>query len=393
MLKAGTHYSKNQPPRQAAEAAAHGALAKAKLSRASAAIVFASIDYCDDYPLILERVQKITQASFIAGASAAGIITEDAEIEREPAIGVMVIESDTLDIRTALHRNLQENSFQAGSALGESLRGPAADNRLALLFPDPFSFQGGAFFAGLEQAANFVPVTGGGAADDGHLGKSYQFSGLEAAYDAVSSLCFIGRFQHEIGVAQSCTPFTSALQVTESEGNKILELDNRPAYDILLESLSQANLPNTTEIDRKVFLGLALKEFQTDFQDAHYFVSKITDINTHKGILTSVVPVRKGGFLTFALRDSEKSAGNLRQMLDGLKERFEPSKPAFGFYFNCCSRGSSLYDSPHHDIRLIRQYFPGVPVLGFNTYGQFAPVHEMNFLNHQTGVLTLVAEA
>ncbi|MBP9865473.1 MAG: FIST C-terminal domain-containing protein [Candidatus Omnitrophica bacterium] len=392
MIKAGTHYSKNQPPRQAAEIAAHGALSKAHLNRASTALVFASIDYCQDYPLILERVQKITQARQVVGASAASIITEDAEIEGVPAVGVMVIESDTLEIRAALHRNLQENSFQAGALLGESLRGPTAENRLALLFPDPFSFQGAAFFAGLEQSANFIPLAGGGAADDGNLGKSYQFLGTEAAYDAVSSLGLSGKFQHEMGIVPSCAPFTSALQVTQSDGNKIYELDHRPAYDILLESLSQANLDDTREIGKKVFLGLALKEFQTDFTGTDYFVSKITDINTHKGILTSIVPVRQGGFLTFALRDQTQSAERLRQMLASMHERLAPRKPAFGFYFNCCSRGSSLYSAPNHDVGLIRRQFPGVPILGFNTYGQFAPMNEMNFLNHQTGVLTLIAE-
>lgn len=393
MIKAGTHYSKNLPPRQAAEAAAHGALAKAHLTRANTAVVFASIDYCEDYPLILDRVQKITQARHVVGASAAGIITEDAEIEGSPAIGVMVLESDTLDIQAALHRSLQENSFQAGLSLGESLRSPTPENRLALLFPDPFSFQGAAFFSGLEQSAAFVPIAGGGAADDGRLGKSYQFMGTEAAYDAASSLSFSGNFQYEMGIVQSCAPFTSALQVTQSEGQKIYELDHRPAYDMLLESLSQANLNDTKELGKKVFLGLALKEFQTDFNGTNYFVSKITDINTLKGVLTSVVPVRQGGFLTFALRDRQQSAERLRQTLAEMHQRLAPLKPSFGFYFNCCSRGSSFYDAPHHDISLIRQQFPGVPILGFNTYGQFAPIHEMNFLNHQTGVLTLIAES
>jgi len=393
MIKAGTHYSKNQPPRQAAEAAAHGALSKAHLSRANTAVVFASTDYCHDYPLILERVQKITGALHVVGASAASIITEDVEIEGLPAVGVMVIESDSLDLRAALHRNLQENSFQAGVQLGESLRGPTSQNRLALLFPDPFSFQGAAFFSGLDQSAQFIPIAGGGSADDGHLGKSYQFLGTEAVYDAVSSLSLNGKFQHEIGVVQSCAPFTSALQVTHSDGHKIYELDHRPAYDILLDSLSQANLADTKEIGQKVFLGLALKEFQTDFNGTNYFVSKITDINTQKGVLTSVVPVRQGGFLTFALRDHMQSAERLRQTLASMHERLAPLKPAFGFYFNCCSRGNSFYNAPHHDVNLIRRQFPGVPILGFNTYGQFAPMNEMNFLNHQTGVLTLIAEA
>lgn len=392
MIKAGTHYSKNQTPRQAAEAAAHGALSKARLSRAGTAIVFATVDYCHDYPLILERVQKITHAQQVVGASAASILTEDAEIEGVPAVGVMVLESDTLEIHAALHRNLQENSYQAGINLGESLRDPAPQNRLSLLFPDPFSFQAGAFFAGLEQSIPFIPVAGGGATDDGLLGKSYQFLGTEAAYDAVSCLSLAGKFQYEMGVVQSCAPFTSALQVTQCDGHKIYELDHRPAYDMLLESLSQANLDDTREIGKKVFLGLALKEFQTDFNETNYFVSKITDINTHKGVLTSVVPVRQGGFLTFALRDHEQSAERLRQTLSVMSARFAPRKPAFGFYFNCCSRGSSFHGTPNHDISLIRRQFPGVPILGFSTYGQFAPINETNFLNHQTGVLTLIAE-
>jgi len=393
MIKVGTHYSKNQPPRQAAEIAAHGALARANLRQADIAIIFASIDYHNEYPLMLERVQEITHAKHIIGASAAGILTEDIEIERFPAVAIMVIESDTLGFQTALHRNLQESSFQAGVQLGETFSGPESGNRLSLLFPDPFSFQGGPFFMGLEQRIPHLPIAGGGASDDGNIGKSYQFFKSQAVYDAVSSLCFNGRFEHDIGVVQSCTPFTHALQVTESDGHRILELDNRPAYDMLLESLSRANLETTQAIDQKVFLGLALKEFQTEFSNANYFVSKISDINTHKGILTSVVPVKQGGFLAFALRDQAQSAARLRQTLADMTERLSPLKPAFGFYFNCCSRGSAFYDQPNHDVQLIRRHLPGVPILGFNTYGQFAPISDMNFLHHQTGVLTLIAEA
>ncbi|OGW72687.1 MAG: hypothetical protein A2Y02_03080 [Omnitrophica bacterium GWA2_52_12] len=392
MIRAATHYSKERDPRRAAEIAVHGALRKAHLDRADFALVFAHPAYAEDYPLILERIAELTGTTQISGCSAFGVMTEDADLEDAPALGVLVAASDTCTVSTHLIGNLQESNYQAGMALGSQIQTCYEENRLLCLFPDPYSFHGGAFFSALEQQAGFLPAAGGGASDNGVQAKGYSFGQARSSYDALGAMLLSGNFRYEAGIAHSCVPIGEALQITNAHGNKIFELDHRPAYDSLLEMLSGAHLNSAREIPEKVFLGLALGDFQTEFGHEDYFVSKIMDINTRKGFLTSVVPVRQGGFMTFALRDRSQASQRLAATLEELAQRFEPGKAAFGLYFNCVTRGKNLFGEDGHDRKLIRRYFPDMPVLGFTSYGQFAPVRGVNFFHHQTGTLLVIGE-
>jgi small ligand-binding sensory domain FIST len=79
-------------------------------------------------------------------------------------------------------------------------------------------------------------------------------------------------------------------------------------------------------------------------------------------------------------------------MLQDLVEKAGERKPAFGFYFNCCARGTSLYGIPGEDTSLIREFFPRLPVIGFFTYGEIAPVEYMNHLHHYSGIFILAFE-
>ena len=116
-------------------------------------------------------------------------------------------------------------------------------------------------------------------------------------------------------------------------------------------------------------------------------------VNARKGMLACVAPVEEGEFVTFAVRDPNRARKDMKIMLEDLRERVAPSRPRFGFYFNCCARGQSLYGKPNEDTALIRQFFPGVPILGFFTFGELAPMDHVNHLHQYSGVLTLIADA
>jgi small ligand-binding sensory domain FIST len=77
-------------------------------------------------------------------------------------------------------------------------------------------------------------------------------------------------------------------------------------------------------------------------------------------------------------------------MLDDLAGRLNGQKPSFGLYFNCCARGELLFGQPGNDIQMIRNRFPGVPLLGFFAYGEIAPVDHVNHLHHHSGILHFV---
>lgn len=392
MILAGTSYSTHKTASEAAHAAAAGAMKKSgAASAADIAIFFASAKYRRHYDEILEVIGHVTGAKTLVGASGHGILTEETEIERHTGIGVMVMQSDSLSSASFLVTDLQENNLRAGEAVAHQLR-KRIQAELLLLFPDPFSFQSPLFFDGFENTCGYVPIIGGAAAGDSRETKTYQMEGRRVAYDAVCGLALGGNFRFETGITRSCRPFGEALQITRATGNAIYEIDGRPAYDILLESISHIEFPDPDQIFQNVFLGLPLKNFQTDFVSDHYLVRHIMGVNAKKGMLTCTSPVLEGEFVTFTFRDPGLARQDLRLVLKDLQERLAPSKPALGFYFNCCARGENLYGKQGEDMALIRQHFPNVPIVGFFSYGEIAPVDHVNHLHHHSGILTLIAE-
>ena len=392
MIQVATAYSQSPSARTAAEAVSREALFKIGMVKVDAAIIFVSASFRKQLPEIVKIIRNMTQAKRIAGASGFGIITEDIEVERQRSLALMVISSQDLECHTFLESNLQENNFKAGQRLGESLRHTGMDIRSLLAFPDVYSFHSSAFFDGFEDQIGYVPILGGTAAEEGKEEKTYQIEGARVTFDAVSGIAFGSGLRQESAITKSCRPFGDSFQITRAEGNVIYEMDGRPAYDILLESLSGFHFKNSDQILQNVFLGIPLRSFQTEFKGPDYLIRNITGTNAKKGMLSCISPVCEGDFVTFALRDAESARQDMRLMLEDLRHRVEPDEVRFGFYFNSCTRGLSLYRHPDEDIRMIRSYFPHVPILGFFTYGELLPLDHVNLVHHHSGVLVLMKE-
>jgi small ligand-binding sensory domain FIST len=391
MIRVGTAYSTHRTAEKAAEAAALGALTKAGISKADHAIVFASSKFHSHFETILKKISKITETTSIIGASGHGIITEESEVEQQAGIGLMVISSDEIEANSFLVTDLQESNLRAGEKAGEILRSQNILSELLLLFPDSFSFQSHLFFDGFENSYGYVPMIGGAAAEDGKDEKTYQFHGTDVKYDSIAGLALSGNFRTEVGITRSCQPIGESFQITKADGNMIYEMDGRPAYDILLESISSIEFKNPDQIFQSVFFGVPLRSYQTEFLNAHYLIRNIMGVNAKKGMVACISPIEEGEFVTFTVRDPSRARQDMSMMLEDLQFRLAPSKPHFGFYFNCCARGQMLYGQPHQDVSMIRNAFPDVPILGFFTYGEIAPIDHVNHLHHHSGVLVMVA--
>lgn len=391
MEAAATAYSKIPIAEKAAESASQSLLKKLNGRRPGTVLVFATSEHRKNYEKIMKKVNEITGSTKIFGSSAAGVLTEEIEIERQAGIALMALpESSSAEITPFIVPNLQENNFRAGEKLGSMIRQNMGKTEMILLFPDPFSFQSHLFFEGFENAYGYVPMAGAAASEDGAEEKTYQFGDGRAMFDSVAGLAFSGNLQCEIGLTRSCQPFGEPLRVTRSEGNMIYEIDGRPAYDMLLESISHIEFENPNQLFQRVFLGIPTRSFQTDFS-SNYLIRNILGVNAKKGMLSCVSPVEEGEFVTFTVRDPNLARQDLRNMLDDMRTRFMDKKPVCGFYFNCCARGELLYGEPNHDIQMIRNEFPGVPIAGFFGYGELAPLDHVNHMHQHTGVLALIS--
>ena len=390
MIHAGSGFSENTSVEKAFAEAAAQALERSGLSKVHTLMAFASFKNPEKWPGVFKKLKSITGAKAIVGSSAFGVLTEQTEIEERAGVAVMALEGTDETLLPFLLPNLQESNLRAGASFCEKIQ--RLEPSLSVILPDAFSFQYGPFFDGFEAEGDFVPLIGGCASEQGRIQKTFQWLEDRLAYDAVSGLAFGRNVEFEIGITQSCQPFGEPLQVTRSQGNMIFEMEGRPAYDILHELISHLRFENSREIFHRLFLGVPLEDDQTEFGRAQYLVRNIMGVNAKKRALTCAANIEEGEYVTFTLRDPGKAKEDMALMLQDLRQRGLGRKPAFGLYFNCCARGTSLYGKPGEDTALIREYFPDVSVAGFFTFGEIAPVAEVNHFHHYSGILAMAYE-
>jgi small ligand-binding sensory domain FIST len=141
-----------------------------------------------------------------------------------------------------------------------------------------------------------------------------------------------------------------------------------------------------------LFVGLPADSQENSVAAGKYLVRNIIGLDPEKGIVGVADQVHEGQSVIFTLRDGERARGDLQEMLQRQSARLEGRKPAFGFYFNCCARGSSLYGIPGIDSAYIKQALGDFPLIGMFGGYELAPLGRANHLFAYTGVLVLVTE-
>jgi small ligand-binding sensory domain FIST len=393
MIRAGAGQSSQHSTARAAEDAARQAMAQAGIQRADAAVVFFTADHAKSQRELIEPLCRIIGTDRIAGASAAGILTAGGEVEGNNGVAVLVLASDQMQARPFLFEPLRERDREVGAEIARCAANRAEQNSLLTLFPDTYNGQPQRLLQALEQEGGFVPVVGAGAAESGTTQATYQLCGDALTTNAVAGMVLSGSFHASIDITQGCQPLTGPMVITKAEKNLIFEIDNRPALDVFARLLKGPLAEDIRRALTVLFVGLPADRNENSVGLGKYLVRNIIGLDPAKGILGVAEEVREGQAMIFAFRDGQRAREDLNQMLVRQAENLRGKKPAFGLYFNCCARGSSLYGLPGIDSAYIRQALGDFPLIGMFGGYELAPLGGANRLFAYTGVLALIAEA
>jgi len=89
--------------------------------------------------------------------------------------------------------------------------------------------------------------------------------------------------------------------------------------------------------------------------------------------------------VSFTLRDGMGA----RRTLQSALERMGPALPAWGLYFDCASRGSTLYGIDGLDLGLIEKSLGAFPLLSLRTSFELGPAGDATSVHLFSGVLAL----
>jgi small ligand-binding sensory domain FIST len=365
-MRAGAAVSREEDVQLAARDAATRALDAAGLDEAGCVVVAATPEHLDESIELCEALRDACGAGvqIFGGATSAANTPGDADTEEGPALGVLVLEQTAhlFSFRADEPASMKAAALRAGpGALGIVFADPAAPLQRLL--------------GALGRDAPQARVAGGGVAIEGGL----------LLDDDVSEAHAVGAFfpaPGRVTVAQSHSPIGKPMLVTRSEGRSLLTLDSQPAVEALA---ALAELPGLSG-DALQFVALALSPRPGEEFSPDDFISvQLLGIDEERAAIETGVPVPEGHSVSFTLRDGMGARRTLQTALT----RMGTILPAWGLYFDCASRGSTLYGVDGLDLGLIEKQLGAFPLLSLRTSFELGPAGDATSVHLFSGVLAL----
>jgi small ligand-binding sensory domain FIST len=197
----------------------------------------------------------------------------------------------------------------------------------------------------------------------------------------LSGVLFSSAVSVSTRLCQGCSPIGPHHQITESNNNVILKIDDRPALDVFKEDIGTELARDLSQVAGRIFAALPIRGSDT----GDYLVRNLVGIDKNQKWVAIGETVTPGMSILFARRDADQAHQKLVNMLARLKARLKGSQPKGGLYHSCMGRGENLFGKNSQELKTIQQVLGDFPLVGFFANGEI--YHQR--LYGYSGILTL----
>lgn len=340
-------------------------------------LLFATAPY--DQAALLAGVAEHLDPATIVGCSGEGVIAGATSSERDHALALLAVRSDSLRFEPFAIEGYGRDSRGAGSALAAAVTARARDDAVGLwLFPDGLHGNCTEMLDALQEALAIPLVTVGGAAGDAMtFDRTYQYLGTDVHTDAIAAVLVSGRGTMEVAVSHGCTPIGLPRTVTRADDNRVLEIDGAPAWEVFKEYLDG----DPQDLNGEGIVHLCIGQSLDDPAATHYAPYVIrTPLGLDKSSGALLFPgggLATGQTICMTRRDPERILASARSCTRDIERRHPRRRPAFALQVDCAGRGKVLFGASAGAelVAPLRDIFGGdVPWAGFHSYGEIAPI-------------------
>ena len=348
------------PTAELASHAVRQAMERAELSHANSVLLFLTPEFAQDPQPAILAASRASNCTQVIGCSAVGIFTEEEWVLDTPAAAAMVFGDDV---------SLTPQPEPTEDTLLLSLAAPNAIN------------------------ASWINARGkrfGGISGDatGHGPFKVWCGGKVAASGRCENL--IKGVRSVVGVSQGIRALTPLLEITQTSGHDILTLGNQPALNVLSRELPL----EIRELDQiplhLIMVGLPFGDPDNAIEEGRFRLVPLIATNADDRSVTAAARLSQGDRIFWAMRQPLAAEKDMRSTLDRLETELAGT-PDFALLFPCMGRGPYFYGGVDRDLELVKQRFPGMPILGFYGNGEIAPLNGHNELFQYSSVLGLFA--
>jgi len=346
-----------------------------------------------DLVALSAQVKAQCPSARVLAASCAGVVGREGPGESMHDVALLGIRGEGFSV-SHVDGLFGPTSYQKGAELARGLIGTPLPVRMVYLLASGIDIANDRLIAGLESVLGPDVVIFGATSSD-------QMQGV-ATFQAVDGVSYqhsafaVGFWDPTLEVDTQATHGFLAvgepMVVTAADGNRIIELDGRPAWDLYLERLG---LPaDATEADT-IPIGALAEELPENLA-SEYGNSHILRVVTHHSaegeiIYATECPVGTRMWLT--VRDEERIFRDMDRMLETMVARRPDAHPVVVFQADCLARGRRLFNRVMKEELVHRIQEPltdnGVipPWLGMYGFGEYAHIGGRNTYHNYTTAL------
>ncbi len=338
-----------------------------------ALIVFSSSKYNQEE--MLKGVRSVSGETLLVGSSTAGEISTEGPVGRSSVV-VMALASAEVKFYAAVGTPVSKGPHMAGKSVAEEVKKQAGgDLKTFIMLPDVLNGNGAEIVRGvLDALGEHFPVVGGASGDDFQFKKTFQYLNDTVHTDSVVGLGLTGDFKIGIGVKHGWIPVGTPMKVTKSEGGVLHEVNNKPAITIYEDYFGEEEasvLKTETLAKLAITYPLGLK---VEGNDELLIRDPLTvDQN---GSITCAAEIPEGAEVRLMIGSIEDAIKVAKLAATNALEQLEGSKPKAVIVFNCIARNKLFGTRSGEEITAIQEVLGrDVPLIGFYTYGEQAPMN------------------
>ena len=337
--------------------AVNNAMQKADISVASSVILLLTSEFAADPQPAITAAAKAANCTQVFGCSATGIFTEEDWVLDSPAVAVMVFGG---------HISIQNTNLQNNSQALLTISAPNAINSTWL--NDGHTRYGGVSGDAVGQG----PFSVWQHAKGGNTGKIDAYiSGVNLATKASHGFKLL----------------TKPKRIQKVNDFDVELVDNKLPLTALQKAwatLSKSEDPIPLHLLMAIYANSAESINRGEFKQTN-----LISADESSGCITLAQTLEVDQYLCWGLRDQKAAETDLLLTTQQLIKELGTT-PDFGFMFSCLGRGP-FYDGIDHDLKVIAQQLPNMPLIGFYGNGEIANIAGENQLLPYSAVLSLFA--
>jgi hypothetical protein len=282
------------------------------------------------------------------------------------------------------------DGFSVGKTLGEQVQAFAPT--LLMVFPDGLRMNSTQFLLGLQSVlGREFPIIGGISADDGSFSQTYEYSDRRAFSWGAVAVALKGPIEVVTAAKSGWVPIGTTRTCTKVEdGNVLLELDGKPALSFYKDYLGYraSEMPMVAvEFPIGVVGGVPGTQRMPDGDILLMRAIKGVDEARQAIVFGGDVPEGAEIRMTRAIKDDVIQGA----IAATAQVKSQQEDPGVALIFNCMARKIVLGSRYKDELKEpMKQLGPGVPKIGFYTYGELSPVQGVTMHHDETFTLALL---